>query len=60
MTTTYAAVRRVCMYHNHKVSVEVLISERIVNDVSESNSIVCCMRESMLGKTRPTFNVRNS
>ena len=45
--------------HNHKVIVEALISERIVNDVSESNSIVCCMRESMQGKTRPTFNVRN-
>ena len=57
------ACARVCMYvcitHNHKVIVEALISERIVNDVSESNSIVCCMRESMQGKTRPTFNVRN-
>ena len=49
----------VCITHNHKVIVEALISERIVNDVSESNSIVCCMRESMQGKTRPTFDVRN-
>ena len=35
----------VCISHNHKVIVEALISEIIVNDVSESNSIVCCMRE---------------
>ena len=51
-------LHQVCMYvcitHNHKVIVEALISERIVNDVSESNSIVCCMRERMQGKTRPT------
>ena len=40
----YMYVCVVCMYvcitHNHKVIVEALISERIVNDVSESNSIV--------------------
>ena len=41
----YFVCMYVCITHNHKVIVEALISERIVNDVSESNSIVCCMRE---------------
>ena len=62
MYTVCVCMYSVCITHNHKVIVEALISERIVNDVSESNSIVCCMRErerERACKGSPTLKIRN-